>query len=151
MLTITRHGVDGIDDIMAIMTSAFDPQYGESWTASQCAGVLAMPGATILIARNPGPCGFALLRTVVDEAELMLFGVSPDARCQGVGRLLLRETISVAATDGAHFYFLEVREDNPAIKLYLDEGLSIVGRRAGYYLGRDGLRRDALTFRRGLI
>lgn len=147
MLSITRHGLDGLDDVMSIMPEVFDPQFGEAWTASQCAGVLAMPGATILIARSPEPSGFALLRTVADESELMLLGVLPHRRRQGIGRLLLRETIAVAVTEGAQFYFLEVREDNAAIELYTGEGLSEVGRRASYYLGNDGRRRDALTFR----
>lgn len=147
MLTITRHGLDGLDDAMAVMADAFDPQFGEAWTASQCTGVLTMPGTTMFIARNPDPCGFALLRTVVDESELMLFGVLPDMRRLGIGRLLLRETMRVAATEGAHFYFLEVRHDNPAMKLYTAEGFSEVGRRVAYYRGNDGPRRDALTFR----
>lgn len=150
MLTVTRHGLDGLDDAMSVMTCAFDPQYGEAWTASQCAGVLAMPGTAIVIARNPDPCGFALVRTVVDEAELMLLAVSPQARGQGVGRSLLRDTMTTAAADGVNFYFLEVREDNPAIKLYVDEGLTVIGRRVAYYRGTDGQRRDALTFRRTL-
>ncbi len=150
MLTVTRHGLDGLDDAMSVMTRAFDPQFGEAWTASQCAGVLAMPGATMLIARNPEPCGFALLRTVVDEAELMLLAVLPDVRKQGVGSFLLRETMQVAATEGAGFYFLEVRADNPAIELYAKEGLHAIGRRPNYYRGNDGELRDALTFRAAL-
>lgn len=150
MLTITRHGIDGIDDAMAVMTGAFDPRYGEAWTTSQCTGVLAMPGAILLIARNPQPCGFALLRVIAGEAELMLLAVLPSARRLGVGRALLRESINISADSHADFYFLEVRADNPAINLYSLEGLEAVGRRVDYYLGNDGLRRDALTFRRAL-
>lgn len=147
MLTITRHGIEGLDEAMHIMPAAFEPRFGEAWTAPQCAGVLAMPGASLLIARDPHPCGFALLRTVVDEAELMLLGVLPDARRKGVGRALLRESMESAIAAGAYFYFLEVRADNPAVELYSSEGLITVGRRAAYYCGNDGQRRDALTFR----
>jgi ribosomal-protein-alanine N-acetyltransferase len=150
MLTITRHGVEGIGDAMPVMKSAFDPRYGESWTASQCEGVLAMPGAILLIARDPEPCGFALLRVVADEAELMLLAVSERARGRGVGRTLLRETIKISTEGHANFYFLEVRADNSAIELYRKEGLAEVGRRPAYYLGNDGTRRDALTFRAAL-
>ena len=147
MLTITRHGIDGIDDMMPVMANAFDPKFGEAWTASQCAGVLSMPGSILLIARNLDPIGFALLRVIAGEAELMLLAVSPAAQRLGIGQALLRETIKISTECHAEFYFLEVRADNPAVKLYTDEGLEPVGRRVSYYLGNDGQRRDALTFR----
>jgi ribosomal-protein-alanine N-acetyltransferase len=95
--------------------------------------------------------GFALVRVVIDEAELMLLAVTPEARGRGIGRRLLQESINRAAGRGATAYFLEVRNDNPAVKLYADEGLSCVGYRKDYYRGSDGKRRDAMTFRRPLI
>ena len=150
MLTITAHGADAIDDAMVVMNQAFDPSFGEAWTASQCTGVLSMPGATMLLARDDAVRGFALLRIVADEAELMLLAVSPDARGQGIGRKLLRESIKFAQQRGATVYFLEVRQDNPAIKLYHVEGLVPVGERRDYYRGNDGQRRNALTLRRTL-
>lgn len=150
MLTITQHGLDGIDDIMPVMTRSFDPKFGEAWTASQCEGVLAMPGAQLLIARNPEPSGFALLRTIAGEAELMLLAVAPAMRRMGIGQALLRESIKISVDGHADFYFLEVRADNPAIDFYTREGLETVGRRVAYYLGADGQRRDALTLRRVL-
>ena len=144
---ITQHGADGLDDAMLVMGTAFDPRFGEAWTASQCNGVLAMPGAVLLIARDPGPVGFALLRIVAGEAELMLLGVAPSARRRGVGRQLLEQSIAAAQAQSAEHYFLEVRNDNPAIALYRLSGLQQVGCRPNYYRGKDGNSRDALTFR----
>ena len=53
------------------MTAAFDPRYGEAWTRNQCLGVLAMPGVRLTLALvDDRPAGFAMVRSVMDEAEL---------------------------------------------------------------------------------
>ncbi len=147
MTVITQHGLDGIDDAMHVMRCAFDAQYGEKWNAAQCSGVLSMPGAALLIARDPDACGFALLRTIAEEAELMLLAVVPGARRRGIGQALLERTLELAAQAGTKRYFLEVRSDNPAIELYVKSGFSEVGRRRDYYRGNSGQSRDALTLR----
>ncbi len=151
MLTIARHGIEALDEAMHVMVRAFDPRFGEAWTAAQCTGVLSMPGATLVVARNGEIEGFALVRAMAGDAELMLLAVLPDARTHGTGRALLRETMAVARDAGAENYFLEVRADNPAIALYTSEGLQQVGIRRDYYRGKDGYRRDALTFRKRLV
>jgi len=150
MTTISLHGIDGLADIMSVMTCAFDAQFGEAWTAAQCTGVISMPGAQLLIARTPRVAGFALVRTVFDEAELMLLAVRPDLQRQGIGRALLGQSIATATAAGATSYFLEVRADNPARRFYEDCGFEQVGIRPHYYRGRDGVRRDALTYRLSL-
>jgi [ribosomal protein S18]-alanine N-acetyltransferase len=150
MTVITTHGIDALADAMLVMGRAFDPQYGEAWTAAQCTGVLSMPGAQLFIARAPDPVGFALIRTVIDETELMLLAVSPEARRMGIGHALLQHSIAAVKASGAVSYFLEVRSDNPAINLYGNFGLQQVGVRRDYYRGIDGRRRDALTYRLSL-
>ena len=40
-----------LDQVMAVMNKAFDPCYGEAWTAAQCAGALSLPGAALFLAR----------------------------------------------------------------------------------------------------
>lgn len=61
-----------------VMAAAFDPQWGEAWTRSQLLGVMALPGIKLLIAEaGEEPAGFALTRSVLDEAELLLLGVAP--------------------------------------------------------------------------
>jgi len=147
MIDLVETGLDGLDEAMATMACAFDPQFGEAWNAAQLSGILAMPGATLILARAPAPCGFALLRTVVAEVELMLLAVQPPFRGRGIGRVLLSHSIDFARQNGGEHYFLEVRDDNPAISLYRLLGLEQVGTRRGYYRGAHGERRDALTFR----
>jgi [ribosomal protein S18]-alanine N-acetyltransferase len=149
MIAISADGIEGLPDAMTVMARAFDPQYGEAWTASQCTGVLSMPGAVLLVARDAGgvPLGFAMMRQVIDEAELMLLAVVPEMRGHGVGKALLQQSIATVTASGATSYFLEVRSDNSAIEFYKQAGLQQVGVRRDYYRGGDGCRRDALTYR----
>ena len=138
-------------DVMIAMGDAFDPQYGEAWTEAQCAGVLGMPGSWLLIARRGDePAGFALLRKILGEAELLLIAVRERFRRQGVGRALLERAIEGAVADGVEMLHLEVRDGNPALELYRQAGFVQVGSRRGYYRGRTGKVFDALTFKRHL-
>jgi ribosomal-protein-alanine N-acetyltransferase len=137
--------------IEAIMRSAFDPRYGEAWTGSQCAGVLAMPGVWLTIAEVGGaPAGFSMTRTIADESELLLLAVSPAYRRQGIGGALLRAAVGEAERRGAIYIHLEVRAGNPATELYRATGFEKIGERRGYYRGKDGKLFDAQTFRRAI-
>ncbi len=139
-------GVDDLDEVMRIMSSAFSPSFGEGWTRSQCAGILPMAGVTLTIAQDQdGGIGFALARSVADEAELLLIAVDPGSQGRGVGHSLLDQFVTTARSGGAHRLHLEVRDGNPAVGLYLAAGFVHAGRRRNYYCGTDGKRHDALT------
>ena len=145
-----REGNEGdLDVLMQIMNSAFDPLFGEAWNAGQCLGILSLPDVWLTFAEaGDRTLGFALSRLLMDEAELLLLAVEPDARCHGVGRALIERTIAVAADKGAHRLLLEVRDGNQARDLYNDAGFDEIGRRRDYYRGLDGATRDALTLAR---
>jgi ribosomal-protein-alanine N-acetyltransferase len=148
-LTVAESGIADLDAIMRVMEDSFDPAYGEAWTAAQCAGLIPMPGVWLTLAREGDEVlGFALGRIVLKEAELLLLAVRRDRHRQGIGQLLLDRFILVATTRGADRLHLEVRDGNPAIKLYSQRGFSEVGRRKNYYMGRDGQIYDALTLTR---
>ena len=150
-LKIEPGGMANLADVMIAMGDAFDPQFGEAWTEAQCAGVLGMPGSWLLIARvGEVPAGFALLRKIVDEAELLLIAVRESFRRQGIGRALLDRSINDAIGEGVEMLHLEVRDGNPALALYRAVGFVQVGSRRGYYRGRTGKVFDALTFKRHL-
>ena len=150
MSATLREGNEGdIGAVMDVMDRAFDPAYGEAWSAGQCLGMLSLPGVWLSFAEEgERATGFALSRLLIDEAELLLLAVEPDARGQGVGRALIERTAGIAAGKGAHRLLLEVRDDNPALELYRGAGFSEIGRRRNYYLGADGTARDALTLAR---
>ena len=145
-----REGNEGdLDALMQIMDSAFDPLFGEAWNAGQCLGILSLPDVWLTFAEaGERAVGFALSRLLMDEAELLLLAVEPDARCHGVGRALIERTITIAAEKGAHRLLLEVRDGNQARDLYNDTGFDEIGRRRDYYRGLDGATRDALTLAR---
>lgn len=133
----------------ALMVAAFDPRWGEAWTRNQCLGVLGLPGVRLTLAFvDDRPAGFALTRSVLDEAELLLLAVDPSVRRGGVGAALLRAVLADAEATGIARLHLEVRAGNPAERLYTRHGFAPVGVRRGYYKGRDGELNDALSFAR---
>ncbi|MFK4794706.1 ribosomal protein S18-alanine N-acetyltransferase [Sphingobium sp. ZW T5_29] len=135
-------------DAMDVMSQAFDPAYGEAWTLSQLAGVMVMPGTWLTIARvDAAVLGFALVRSVLDECELLLLAVHPLWRGRGVGGALLADSLATARRRGIKSMNLEVRSSNNAIKLYENVGFEYVHRRPGYYRGQDGQLHDALSLR----
>ena len=136
-----------LDEVMDVMTSAFDPHFGEAWTRSQCAGILPLSGVRLILARDKAKavCGFSLLRTVADEAELLLLAVSTSAQRRGVGGALLDHFIDLGRQGGLSRLHLEVRDGNSAVAMYQAFGFQEEGRRRKYYTGRDGSQHDALT------
>jgi ribosomal-protein-alanine N-acetyltransferase len=106
------------------------PWKGEAWRS-----VLAMPGCFALVAACDGrETGFVAARVAADEAELLMIGVDPAARCRGVGRSLLAAAMAAACGAGAARMVLEVAEPNaPALALYRAAGFEVVGRRTDYY------------------
>jgi ribosomal-protein-alanine N-acetyltransferase len=85
------------------------------------------------------------LMTIGETAQIVTVGVLPQARRQGVGRLLVRALVGQARSRAADEVLLEVRMDNEAAqKLYESEGFSVIGTRKGYYAGG---RMDAVVMR----
>jgi ribosomal-protein-alanine N-acetyltransferase len=141
--------VRDLDRVDRIMADAFDARWGEAWTRSQVIGILAVPGVWLTIAELNGQAvGFTLTRGVLDEAELLLLAVMPEARRRGVGAALLRAVMADCATRKISRIHLEVRAGNDAIKLYTSSGFSKIGERRDYYRGVDGRTYSALTLHR---
>ena len=139
-------GAGDLDQVMRIMSAAFDPRFGEAWTRSQCAGILPMHGVTLTIADSGQVAvGFSLMRAVAGEAELLLLAVDPAEQRRGIGQVLLDNFVATALVGGAHRLHLEVRDGNPALELYRASGFSPAGRRRNYYHGLQGEAHDAVT------
>ncbi|MGE7206418.1 GNAT family N-acetyltransferase [Sphingomonas sp. NPDC019816] len=134
--------------VEAVMAAAFDPQWGEAWTRSQLLGVMALPGIQLTLAElGDEPVGFALTRSVMDEAELLLLGVVPDHRRGGVASALVERVMRDCAAAGVVTLHLEVRANNPAVHFYTRHGFAKCGERRNYYKGADGRHYDAHTYR----
>ncbi len=146
-LRFSDGGLADLPAVMSVMDESFEPRFGEAWTVSQCAGLMAMPGVWLTLARGEGDViGFTLSRLAADEAELLLLAVRRTAQRRGVGRALLASFDESARCMGATRVHLEVRDGNHAVHLYRDAGFEMVGRRPNYYAGTDGDSYDALTF-----
>jgi ribosomal-protein-alanine N-acetyltransferase len=145
-ITLGPGGIADLDAVMNVMDDSFDPRFGEAWTASQCAGLLPMPGVWLILAREAeAVIGFALGRAVAGEAELLLLAVRRNAQGRGTGKMLLERFAQDATGRGATRLHLEVREGNHALSLYERTGFALVGRRRNYYSGQAGQTHDALT------
>ena len=95
--------------------------------------------------------GFALIRVVEDEAELLTIAVDPKWRGKGIGQALLKAVFEDLLMTPARKMFLEVSEENvPAIKLYQREGFATISSRKGYYPKADGSQATALVMARDL-
>jgi ribosomal-protein-alanine N-acetyltransferase len=87
--------------------------------------------------------GWAGIRMLDKEAEILTVGVVPTARRSGWGTRLLRTLLEEADRRGVEDVFLDVRMDNlQAQRIYEREGFAPLGVRHGYY---DSGRTDALT------
>lgn len=95
--------------------------------------------------------GFALIRTVADEAELLTIAVEPRWRGKSVGRALMDAVFADLMMSPARHMFLEVDEQNhAAIRLYEKLGFSTISSRKGYYPRPDGSAATALVMARDL-
>lgn len=145
-IVLTEGSAFDIAAVMEVMATAFDPRFGEAWTAQQCLGILDMPGVWLTVARiGDRAVGFALGRAIADEAELLLIGVAPGYRRRGIGAVLLDSAMAAARARGAAKLHLEVRQGNEAVFLYQQANFEQVGRRRDYYRGTDGRLFDALS------
>lgn len=136
------------------MAALHAQSFAAAWSAGEIGALLGGPGGYgLVIPADEGPAlaGFILCRMLAGEAEVLTLAVDPGARRRGLGGVLLRAALDLAATAGGEAMFLEVAADNaPAIALYRRAGFAPVGLRRGYYARKGGPAVDALVYRLGL-
>jgi len=149
VVELASGGAADADAVDRVMQAAFDARYGEAWTRSQCIGILAMPGVWLTLAKvDAQVIGFALVRAIMDEAELLLIAVDPAHRRRGVGDALIRSVVAECRGRGVHHLHLEVRANNPAVALYTRHDFAKAGVRKAYYRSKSGEAFDAHTYAR---
>ena len=146
--------MDPIDHIMHVMDQAFDPAFGEAWNRRQVTDALTMSNCRYVLGDDCGEmpdetreaAGFILSRQAADEEELLLIAVRPESRRRGVATILMQLLIAQARERGVTQLFLEMREGNPAERLYCKMGFQPIGRRPNYYNRGEITGIDAITF-----
>ena len=115
------------------------------WGEEALRDTIASSGHHLMSLREGRAVGCLLSSFVLDEAQLLLIGVSPDWQGAGVGGQLLKELINRSQDQGHKLIYLEVRSGNErAIRLYRSLGFIDIGVRRDYYPGLVG-REDAIV------
>ncbi len=135
-----------IISIMPIMHSAFDPQYGEAWNSAQCLSILALPHTDLYIAQyNQENCGFAFIRSLFEDVELLLIATHRDYTRIGIASAMIDHIINISKQHNRKRIFLEMRQGNSAEIVYNLFGFKNISLRRNYYKGHDNICYNAIT------
>ncbi len=135
---ITEMSLFDLENIKDILISDFD----DFWNYNILKEELESSNSKYIIAKtNDGEIiGFAGIKIILDNADIMNIVVKKSWRKQGVGNLLLSNLISICKISNLSSLSLEVNEDNlPAIHLYEKFGFKQIGVRKNYYQDKDGM------------
>jgi ribosomal-protein-alanine N-acetyltransferase len=133
--------LEDVDEVLAIEQAV----QAYPWTRGNFVDVLSQGYVCRVDDDGGGIRGYAVLRLVLDEAELLNIGVSALQQRKGLGRAMLREMLDVAREKNIRRVFLEVRASNAAaLALYRGTGFGEFGVRRGYYQNANGCE-DAIT------
>lgn len=134
-----------LTDLPAVLT--IESQQIFPWSEIQFKDFLTTPYECMVLETQNTIIGFAIMKVVVDEAEIL--NIAIDAAHQGVGhgRFLLTAMLILAKEQRAETAYLEVRVSNAkALNLYEKLGFSRTGTRKGYYRAINGSE-DAILMR----
>lgn len=111
--------------------------FDQPWAYSAFEGFVGEP-AFLLAEDGEGLLGYVVADWMPnpggDLGHVKDLAVAPEARRNGLGRLLLRRAVSRLVVEGVAHIKLEVRASNTAAKrLYADEGFETVRRIPRYY------------------
>ena len=111
--------------------------FSDPWTAGDVEEFVRNSLDTCFAAWNPETgtmAGYADLRQIAGEGELLRIAVDPACQGRGIGRKLLEAVTAAARDGGTDALFLEVRAGNErARNLYKSAGFRETGRRKAYY------------------
>lgn len=134
-------------DVTRVMRIEMQSFADEHWSANQIKQqLLNQTAINIGVSVQDDLVGYALVGSVLDEAELYQIALLPNVRRQGIASILLTQLCKQLQERGIKRLLLEVREKNlPAIRLYESFGFMLDGRRKEYYLTAKG-KEDALLY-----
>jgi len=113
--------------------------FTDTWSADGVRAELEQSHCRPLVLERDGHVvGSLLAWLLAGELQINRVAVDPTLRNQGLGGVLVAESLRVAQAEGANRALLEVRADNaPAIAVYQRHGFVKAGLRKNYY--HDGM------------
>jgi len=151
-IEIVKMNVEASALISDLHSKAFSKLSENEWTPDAFKEMFTINGTVCyLIKRDEQPIGFALIRKVTDEAEIITFCILPNECKNGYATILLEWVIKDLQRQSIKRLFLEVSEYNvAALGLYKKCSFDIIGRRNGYYHNKHGGNSDAIVMNRVL-
>ena len=147
MISITLAAEENIHRILEIESEAISPPWSEKALFEE----LGRDDSYFIVAVNRpqnNVAGFAILRQVGDDGELLQIAVDKSARRCGIGDVLIDAVLKYSEEKNYNSVFLEVRGSNDAaVRLYEKHGFSTVRVRKGYYYSPV---EDAVVMSKGL-
>lgn len=121
--------IERADAVSGILRESFETP-NQQWSFKSVRDALHVPQTFLVI----GDAGCAVLRSVLDEAELLTIAVLPGRRGRGAGQKLLHAVMTAARSADCTSVFLEVASTNqPALSLYRWANFAQIATRKDYY------------------
>ena len=119
--------------------------YQHPWTMGNFRDSIQAGHRCILLTYGDAIIGYSVVLIAANEAHLLNLTIVPEWQRKGHGRALLLRLASIAITEFASSFFLEVRPSNPSARaLYESLGFKAIGLRRNYYPAHGG-REDAIV------
>lgn len=140
-IKVEKMTISDLKNIKDILQTEFD----DFWNYNILEEELNLSNSYYLVAKSENELeneivGFAGIKVVLDEADVMNIVVKKSKRNNKIGSLLLEHLISLAKNLNCKSLSLEVNEDNlPAINLYKKFGFEQIGFRKNYYEDKNGI------------
>lgn len=131
---ISKMTIEDLKSIKNILASDFD----NFWSFDVLEDELECDNSYVIVAKSNDNTivGFAGLKTILDEADIMNIVVKKDFRHNGIGSILLENLINYSKNTNMKTITLEVNENNlSAIRLYDKFSFDKLGIRKKYYNG----------------
>ena len=131
---ISKMSIEDLKSIKNILASDFD----NFWSFDVLEEELECKNSYVIVAKNSenNIVGFAGLKVILDEADIMNIVVKKTFRHNGIGSILLENLISYSKNLNLKSVTLEVNENNlSAIHLYDKFSFDNLGIRKKYYNG----------------
>lgn len=135
--TFKKMYIQDLEEIKDVLLSDFD----DFWSYEVLREELLSDSSLYIVAKKQNEIiGFAGIKIIIDEADIMNIVVKKSYRNNGIGSLLLENLILISNKKNLNFINLEVDCKNTiAINLYKKFGFEEISLRKNYYKNNDAI------------